>query len=517
MDLKHKYWFIALACLFSFIAIISGLAFYIWITASITYQKFLISFIHDYLALFLLAGLAFFVIVLFILNEVFQSFILPLYNLIEGTELISAINPSHRINIEGVKELVTLADRINKTAECLENMQRKLQKYTKHVSARLEEEKNRLIKVISCLPVGVVVCNSCGEIILYNRRAKALLSNCINKERQKSKTKSQIGIGRSIIDLCDHNLFSHIKEKLNAGVQSPSRCKEHRFQTTGSDGVKIQVYLAPLFLPKDKFAGLTCLFDLQTDEQTNLLQDYSSILYDQQHPSYSPMNEVFPEEEDGCFYDFFLTDVNFWQIKGIEDKPLKELSYTVFDLETTGLRPDSGDEIISVSAVRVVNNKIIFEESYNQLINPQRPIPEESIRIHGIRPEILQGQPLVEEVLPDFQQFIKETVLVGHNIDFDLRFLHLKEKKLGLSFDHPSLDILFLSCLVQPNQEDHSLEGIAQRLGTNVYARHTSFGDALTAAEILLSLLPLLEGKGIYTLSQAKIASQHNKLSRFIL
>ncbi len=517
MDLKHRYWFIVLGCLFLLISIVGGLFAYIWLTASTNYKDSLTLLFHDYLGFFLLIGLAFFIIVLFILNEVFQRFILPLYTLIEDTELISTINPSHRISIEGVKELVTLADRINKTAESLENMQRKLQKYTKHVSARLEEDKNQLTRVISSLPVGVVVCNGCGEIILYNRRAKELLSNCINKERQHSKSKSQIGLGRSIIDLCDHNLFSHINEELNIGVQSPSRCREHRFQTTGIDGSTIQVYLAPLFAPKDKFAGLTCLFDTRKEEQSNLLGDATFNNYHDYNSSLGPMEEVFLEQEIGCFYDFFLADSHFWRIKDIEDKPLTELSYTVFDLETTGLRPDSGDEIISVSAVRIVNSRIIFEESYNQLINPQRPVPEGSIRIHGIRPEILRGQPLIEEVLPDFQQFIKGTVLVAHNIDFDLRFLQLKEKKLGLRFDNPSLDILFLSCLVHPHQEDHSLEGIAQRLGTHVYARHTSFGDALTAAEILLRLFPLLEEKGIYTLTQAKTASQHNKISRSIL
>jgi DNA polymerase III epsilon subunit family exonuclease len=475
------------------------------------------SFVHDYVGLFLLTGLFLCILVLFIFNEVFQNFILPLYSLIEETNLIATINPSHRITAQGAQELGKLAQSINKTAENLENSQRKLHKYTRHVNATLEEEKNRLAKVIATFPVGVVVCNSCGEILLYNQRAKEVLTNGDLKGAKHSALKGHIGLGRSIFDLCDHNLFSRINETLNMSVQSPRACQEQRFTATGSHDTTLYVHLVPLFSRHKRLTGFTCLFDIQRDESSVCLKKSHSDHLQQDQPKERVKNGAFDDETNGCFYDFFLADSSFSRFKDIEEKPLKELSYTVFDLETTGLRPDSGDAIISISAVRIVNSKIIFDESFNQLIDPKRSIPEDSIRIHGIRPELIQGQPVIEQVLPQFHQFVQETVLVAHNIDFDLRFLRQKEHQFGLRFDNPMLDILLLSALVHPYQEDHRLEGIAQRLGTKVYARHTSFGDAMTAAEILLYLLPLLEDRGISTLKQATITSQRNKVSKSIL
>ncbi len=214
------------------------------------------------------------------------------------------------------------------------------------------------------------------------------------------------------------------------------------------------------------------------------------------------ISEVPPQIYD---FELFLNPCPRTEIGNL---PLPEAPYTVLDLETTGLEPDKGDEIISISAVRIVNNHILDEETFQHLINPRRSIPETSIQIHGIEPELLHEQPGIEEVLPLFHKFAKDTVLVAHCAYFDTCFIRKKEINAGLSFDHLILDTYALSNIVFPHQKDHRLEAIARRLNVPILGRHTAFGDALATAEILLKLIPLLMKRGITTPKQACQACQ---------
>jgi DNA polymerase III subunit epsilon len=213
------------------------------------------------------------------------------------------------------------------------------------------------------------------------------------------------------------------------------------------------------------------------------------------------------------FYDFDLfhqPGQNTLQ----DNRLLTELSYTVFDTETTGLNPDGGDEIISIGAVRVLNSRLLRDEFFDQLINPQRPLPYASVKIHGIQEEMLIDQPTIDIVLRVFHRFCEETVLVAHNAAFDMRMLQVKEAQSGVRFINPVLDTMHLSAVVHPAQEDHGITAIANRLGISVVGRHTALGDAITTGEIFLKLIPLLAEKGIYTLAEARRASQKTYYAR---
>ncbi|NLD68052.1 MAG: DNA polymerase III subunit epsilon, partial [Limnobacter sp.] len=213
------------------------------------------------------------------------------------------------------------------------------------------------------------------------------------------------------------------------------------------------------------------------------------------------------------FYDFDLFQVTD-SSRALDDRPLAELTYTVFDTETTGLDPSQGDEIIQIGATRIVNGKLLRGECFDQLVNPRRHIPEASIPIHGITQDMVRGQPTIEQVLPAFHAFARDTVLVGHNAAFDMRFLQLKEEAVGLTFDQPVLDTLLLSAVIHPFQSSHRLEAIAERLGVTVHGRHTAIGDALATAEVFLKLLGLLRQHGIVTLGQARAAAQKSYYAR---
>ena len=196
------------------------------------------------------------------------------------------------------------------------------------------------------------------------------------------------------------------------------------------------------------------------------------------------------------------------------ERRLAELSYTVFDTETTGLDPAGGDEIIQIGAARVVNGKLRRTESFEQLIDPGRSIPAASSAIHGITQEMVRGRPSIASVLPAFHAYARDTVLVGHNAAFDMRFLQLKEAATGVRFDQPVLDTLLLSAVVHPDHDAHGLEAIAERLDVPLTGRHTAMGDALVTAQVFLKLIALLAERDIHTLGQAREAAQQTYYAR---
>jgi DNA polymerase-3 subunit epsilon len=227
-------------------------------------------------------------------------------------------------------------------------------------------------------------------------------------------------------------------------------------------------------------------------------------------PQRTPPARPLPTPSRPEFYDFDL----FSLAEPDDERALTDLAYTVFDTETTGLEPSAGDEIISIGAARIVGGRLLSQETFEQLVDPGRSVPAASQRVHGISPAMLTGQPKVTEVLPEFSRFAGGSVLLGHNVAFDLKFLALKEAASGIRFDQPVLDTLLLSPVAHPDHDDHSLEAIAARLGVTVLGRHTALGDALLTGELFVRLLPLLADRGIVTLGQAQEASRRTQQAR---
>jgi DNA polymerase-3 subunit epsilon len=154
------------------------------------------------------------------------------------------------------------------------------------------------------------------------------------------------------------------------------------------------------------------------------------------------------------------------------------------------------------------------QESFDQLVDPERFLRPEGIRVHGITDDMVRGQPHIDVVLPAFHDFCSDTVLVAHNAAFDMRFLQLKEERTGVVFSQPVLNTLLLSGVLQPNQDSHQLDNIAERLGVNIAGRHNALGDAYATGEVFLKMLPLLSQMGIVTLRQALEASEKTYFAR---
>jgi DNA polymerase III subunit epsilon len=217
-------------------------------------------------------------------------------------------------------------------------------------------------------------------------------------------------------------------------------------------------------------------------------------------------------EERPDFYDFSLFDQMERSLQATDvERPLDELTCVVFDTETTGLHVEQGDRIVSIAGVKVRAGAVKRGETFDALVQPGRPIPEESARFHGITDEVVAKAPPIEVVLPAFLRFAENAVLVAHQVWFDLRFLGWAAQRAGfppLTSQHPVLDTLVLSEIVHGPLRHHGLNALAERFGMPVHGRHSALGDALTTAEIFVRLIGLLKKRGIITLGEVIRASR---------
>ena len=190
------------------------------------------------------------------------------------------------------------------------------------------------------------------------------------------------------------------------------------------------------------------------------------------------------------------------------DKEYNE--FVIFDIETTGLSAIN-DEITEIGAIKVIDGKVV--DTYSQLINPERPIPEFITNLTGITDEMVKGKPRINEVIPSFSEFIKDSVLVAHNATFDVGFIREKMKKNGVNLSNPVLDTLELARSVFPDLKNHKLDNIAKHLGVSLENHHRAVDDAEATKDIFLKILSLLEEKGIKSFSD--INSLNNDSSIF--
>jgi DNA polymerase III epsilon subunit-like protein len=183
------------------------------------------------------------------------------------------------------------------------------------------------------------------------------------------------------------------------------------------------------------------------------------------------------------------------------DVPIEALldgGFVAIDLETTGLDPRRAD-IVSLAAIPFVAGRP--EPGYVTLVDPRRPIPSASTRIHGIDDTQVVGAPTLDEVLPRFDAVCAGRVLVGHDVAFDLAVLaQARRRRRWPEPDVLALDTNRLTVALDPSWHRRAeLEIVAADLGIPVVGRHTADGAARLAGEILLALLPEFRRRGIGT------------------
>ena len=150
--------------------------------------------------------------------------------------------------------------------------------------------------------------------------------------------------------------------------------------------------------------------------------------------------------------------------------------YTVFDLETTGVSPQT-DKVIEISAIKVRNGKAVGE--FSSLVNPMRNIPYGATRVNGITDEMVADKPVFEKVLGDFLDFVEDDILVGHNIhDFDMKFIHRDCKAFFRMFlGNDYIDTLPLARKCLPQLGHHKLTDLAMYYKISINGAHRALND----------------------------------------
>jgi DNA polymerase III epsilon subunit family exonuclease len=180
---------------------------------------------------------------------------------------------------------------------------------------------------------------------------------------------------------------------------------------------------------------------------------------------------------------------------------LSDVPIIVFDIETTGGNPERNG-ITEISALKIRNGQVL--DKYYTLVNPLVPVPGIVRRMTGITNKMLKDQPLIEEVMPSFIEFIGSDVLVSHNTIGDLRFLRYFAADVSAhNLDNFFLCTHLLSEKLIPEAKDKSLKGLATFLGFAEKENHRAEADAIMTLELFKELMRRIEGKKISSLEQA--------------
>lgn len=178
-----------------------------------------------------------------------------------------------------------------------------------------------------------------------------------------------------------------------------------------------------------------------------------------------------------------LTNLSDKKVPDISD--IKDASFVVFDLETTGLSKYK-DRITEIGAVKVCNGKIT--EEYNQLVNPEMVISEKIIDITGITNEMVEDCPKIEEVIGDFLKFCGDSILVGQNTDFDVGFIKENCFRMAIEFSPLYLDTLPMARALFSDMKKFSLDKIARKLEIPAFNHHRASDDARATAQIFIKM-----------------------------
>ncbi len=163
-------------------------------------------------------------------------------------------------------------------------------------------------------------------------------------------------------------------------------------------------------------------------------------------------------------------------------KELRKTTFVAFDVETTGLSA-AKHRIVEIGAVKVRGGRIVSRQVW--MVNPGQPIPAATTRIHGLTDEDVAEAPCFKEVYPKFVAFVKDTILVAHNANFDVRFMAHEAHRHTVSFPpEPVLDNLRLVRKWYPELESHGLQSVADHLDIKPGRYHRALDDSETLAKV---------------------------------
>lgn len=165
----------------------------------------------------------------------------------------------------------------------------------------------------------------------------------------------------------------------------------------------------------------------------------------------------------------------------------------IFDTETTGFDPMTGDRLIEIGLVEMID-KSLTGENYHVYVNPERDVPESAFKIHGLSTEFLKDKPVFSDIMDEFLAYVgDDSVLVAHNAEFDMRFINWELENAGRPIIHPKrfVDTLGIARTKFPGAAN-SLDALCKRFDVN--NTHRTLHGALLDAEILADVYIELMG-----------------------
>jgi DNA polymerase-3 subunit epsilon len=163
----------------------------------------------------------------------------------------------------------------------------------------------------------------------------------------------------------------------------------------------------------------------------------------------------------------------------------------ILDTETTGLSPQGGDRLVEIGCLELINH-LPTGRQYHQYINPEREVPEEAVRVHGLTYERLKPEPVFAQVADAFLDFVQDSPLVIHNASFDMGFINHELGKLG----RPPIPMARAVDTVQIARRKFpgapaSLDALCRRFGIDNSGRtfHGALLDASLLADVYIELL----------------------------
>ena len=211
----------------------------------------------------------------------------------------------------------------------------------------------------------------------------------------------------------------------------------------------------------------------------------------------------------------------FVSINRYKTATTQESIFAVLDTETTGLNVNEGHRIVSIGATKIKNLKIT-NEILDELINPERKISEPSIKIHHITQEQVQNKPVLKELDEKIYNFLENTVLVGHNLKFDIKFIIRSAPYTTIAHrvkNIVTIDTIYLAAGIYPHFKSYELSFLCENLKiqTKDQTRHSAIGDSVITARLFLHLLEEASKKNINTIGGILHLCQQGKQIQYLM
>src|SRR5689334_22866079 len=189
-------------------------------------------------------------------------------------------------------------------------------------------------------------------------------------------------------------------------------------------------------------------------------------------------------------------------------RPLRDLTFTVVDLETTGGSAADGSMITEIGAVKVRGGEVLGE--FQTLVNPRTEVPPFIAVLTGISNTMVADAPAIESALPAFLEFAAGCVLVAHNAPFDVGFLKHFNAQQGRAW--PAFEVLDTAKLARrvvtrDETRDCKLSSLARLFNASTTPNHRALADARATVDVLHGLMERLGGLGVHTLEELQTFS----------